>query len=375
MNLICQHHDHTDCTIPAITNAVTIRILIRKSDPCVYTQCMSKPTEVSYFESASIPAVAFFTVRSMSYSQQLHGEPTTPPWPEPRVPTATALVQSEAGYANAATSTHQPIPAPPSSTPNPMWDSGQTAEEEDLVQWERSAYDERAELESDDEDDVEWERMEYVRCNRLPLDYLDGWSNDALKRLDDSIRDDLETCRRMNAERRLLDMGKAPPPAAPQSKGPPPGCPASWTPPSKAPPPLPPQREEPPPRCPTTARKTPGKAPPGHYSLLRPVVRYINHAAMPMGREPPPGWASAAISTPGEGHNLICDCRNGDSCIDCCEDWCPLCYLYDDCECDDHEAIAVAMDERQVRRVERHNRAAAARRELQSRGLVPEDEK
>ena len=94
---------------------------------------MSKPTEVSYFESASIPAAAFFTVRNMSYSQQLHGEPTTPPWP-PRVPAALALVQSEAGYANAATSTHQPTPAPATSAPNPMWDSGQTAEEEDLVQ-------------------------------------------------------------------------------------------------------------------------------------------------------------------------------------------------------------------------------------------------
>ena len=199
---------------------------------------MSKPTEVSYFESASIPAAAFFTVRSMSYSQQLHGE---------------------------STSSHQPIPAPATSTPNPMWDSGQKAEEEDLVQWERSACDERAELESD-------VRMGFVRCNRLPPDHLDGWSSDALKNLDDFLRDNTEICRRMNVERRVLDMGKAPPPAAPQRKGPPPGCPASWTPPSKAPPPLPPQREEPPPRC-TTARKTPGKAPPGHYSLLRPVVR------------------------------------------------------------------------------------------------------
>ena len=93
-----------------------------------------------------------------------------------------------------------------------MWDSGQTAEEEDLVQWERSAYDERAELESDDEDDVEWERMEYVRCNRLPPDHLDGWSSDALKNLDDFLRDNTEICRRMNVERRVLDMGKAPPP-------------------------------------------------------------------------------------------------------------------------------------------------------------------
>ena len=93
-----------------------------------------------------------------------------------------------------------------------MWDSGQTAEEEDLVQRERSAYDERAELESDDEDDVEWERMEYVRCNRLPPDHLDGWSSDALKNLDDFLRDNTEICRRMNVERRVLDMGKASPP-------------------------------------------------------------------------------------------------------------------------------------------------------------------
>ena len=30
-------------------------------------------------------------------------------------------------------------------------------------------------------------------------------------------------------------------------------------------------------------------------------------------------------------------------CDECCEDWCPLCYLYDRCECDDHE-VAVAIE-------------------------------
>ena len=283
---------------------------------------MSKPTEVSYFESASIPAAAFFTVRSMSYSQQLHGEPTAPPWPEPRVPTATALVQSEAGYANAATSTHQPIPAPPASTLNPMWNSGHTFEEEDRVHWGLEGLVQRAcgtcpqcvgavtVGKSDDEYDVEWERMEYVRCNRLPVDYLDGWSNDALKRLDDSIRDNLETCRRMNAERRVLHMSKAPPPAAPQIK-------------------------EPPPRCPTTY-STPGKA-------------------------PPPSLCNGC-------------CEDWLECQECVDDDCPLCGRYDRCPCDDDE-VAVAMDERQMRRVERQNRAAAARRKLQSRGLVPKDKK
>ena len=133
--------------------------------------------------------------------------------------------------------------------------------------------------------------MEYGRRNRLPLDYLDGWSNDSLERLDDSIRG--------NFERRVLHMSKAPPPAAPQ-------------------------RKEPPPRCPTTASWTPGKA-------------------------PPPS---------------LCDCRNGMSCRECCEDDCPVCGRYDRCRCDDHE-VAVAMDERHMRRVERQNRAAAAQRKTQ----------
>ena len=100
-----------------------------------------------------------------------------------------------------------------------MRDSGQTAEEEYLMQRERSAYDERAELESDDEYDVEWERMEYVRCNRLPPDHLDGWSSDALKNLDDFLRDNTEICRRMNVERRVCGV------ASPRHRrGVPPGC-------------------------------------------------------------------------------------------------------------------------------------------------------
>jgi len=47
--------------------------------------------------------------------------------------------------------------------------------------------------------DVEWERMEYVRCSRLPFDYLDGWSSDQLKNLDEHIRDNAEKCARMKA--------------------------------------------------------------------------------------------------------------------------------------------------------------------------------
>jgi len=33
VTLICQHHVYTGCTSPAITNAVTIRILIKKVVP------------------------------------------------------------------------------------------------------------------------------------------------------------------------------------------------------------------------------------------------------------------------------------------------------------------------------------------------------
>ena len=209
-------------------------------------------------------SLAFFTVRNMSYSsgehdgQQSHGE-QTPPRREPRAPAATALSPSEAGYANAATSTHRPTPAPPTSTPNPMWDSGQTAEEEDGEDAIAMTEDQPAES-VQSEDDVEWERMEYVRCNRLPPDHLDGWSSDALKNLDDFLRDNNETCRRMNAERRVLDMSKA---------------------------------------------------------------------SMPQ-------------------RNSSCDCRNGMTCEECCEDWCPLCGRYDRCPCDVEE-VAVAMEQRSIR--------------------------
>ena len=50
-----------------------------------------------------------------------------------------------------------------------------------------------------EDDDDEWERMEYVRCNRLPFDYLDGWSSDQLKNLDEHIRDNAGKCARMKA--------------------------------------------------------------------------------------------------------------------------------------------------------------------------------
>ena len=172
-----------------------------------------------------------FTVRIMSYSQQSHGEPTTPPWP-PRVPAALALVQSEAGYANAATSTHQPIPAPPASTLNPMWNSGHTFEEEDRVHWGLEGPQCVGAVtvgKPDDEYDVEWERMEWVRRSRLPLDYLTWVNDDMLELLDDTLRE--------NFERRVRHMSKAPPPAAPQIKQPPPRCPTTYSTPGKAPPP------------------------------------------------------------------------------------------------------------------------------------------
>ena len=101
---------------------------------------------------------------------------------------------------------------------------GQTAEEEDGEDAIALTECQSAES-SQSEDDVEWARMEYVRCNRLPLDHLDGWSSDELKTLDDELRDAAERNRRMAAERRVLDMGKAPPLAAPPNKAPPPPFP------------------------------------------------------------------------------------------------------------------------------------------------------
>ena len=151
-----------------------------------------------------------------------------------------------------------------------MWDSGQTFEEEDLVQWERGGPEdgEDAIAMTEDqpaesvysEDDAEWLRMEYVRCRHLPFDYLDGLSSDALRNLDEELRDNAEKCWRMKAERRVLDMSKA---------------------------------------------------------------------SMPQ-------------------RNLSCDCRNGMTCEECCEDWCPLCGRHDRCPCDVEE-VAVAMEQRSIR--------------------------
>ena len=66
---------------------------------------------------------------------------------------------------------------------------GQTADEEDGEDAVAMTDDHEPTESVQTEDDVEWERMEYVRCNRLPFDHLDGWSSDALKNLDDFLRD------------------------------------------------------------------------------------------------------------------------------------------------------------------------------------------
>ena len=83
---------------------------------------------------------------------------------------------------------------------------GQTAEEEDGEDAvAMTCADDHESTESvQTEDDVEWERMEYVRCNRLPLDYLDGWTCDQLKELDDDLREADERNQRWQAERRAL---------------------------------------------------------------------------------------------------------------------------------------------------------------------------
>ena len=81
---------------------------------------------------------------------------------------------------------------------------GQTAEEEDGEDAVAMTDDHESTESVQTEDDVEWERMEYVRCNRLPLDYLDGWTCDQLKGLDDDLREADERNQRWQAERRAL---------------------------------------------------------------------------------------------------------------------------------------------------------------------------
>jgi uncharacterized protein RhaS with RHS repeats len=69
---------------------------------------------------------------------------------------------------------------------------GQTAEEEDGEDAVAMTDDHESTESVQTEDDVEWERMEYVRCNRLPFDHLDGLTYDQLKELDDWIRESAE---------------------------------------------------------------------------------------------------------------------------------------------------------------------------------------
>jgi hypothetical protein len=58
VTLICQHHVYTGCTSPSITNDVTIRILIRKSDIRVH--------RLLVFRVGFGRSLALFTSRSMA---------------------------------------------------------------------------------------------------------------------------------------------------------------------------------------------------------------------------------------------------------------------------------------------------------------------
>ena len=86
VTLICQHHDYTDCTSPAITNVVTSRIPIGKSDSCVYAVCMSKPSLVFYFEVLSSHCSPFAVCRTgnMSVSNRMNKHPREHRLQQPR---------------------------------------------------------------------------------------------------------------------------------------------------------------------------------------------------------------------------------------------------------------------------------------------------
>ena len=59
---------------------------------------------------------------------------------------------------------------------------------------------------SDDSDSsaysVEWERMGYIRCHRLPTDYLDDWTSETLQRFDDALREQKKEARLYRRRRR-----------------------------------------------------------------------------------------------------------------------------------------------------------------------------
>ena len=78
VTVICQHPVYTGCASPATTNAVTNRILLRKSDSCVYTRTSQIPHK---FICSSRFTPRILHCHSMSYSS----------WDQPRVPAAPAL--------------------------------------------------------------------------------------------------------------------------------------------------------------------------------------------------------------------------------------------------------------------------------------------
>ena len=246
MTVISQHHNYTGCTSPATTNAVTNRILLRKSDSCVYTRTSQIPHK---FICSSRFTPDILLCHTMSYSS----------WDQPRVPAAPAL--------------------PP------------TAEEED--EEDAAAM---TGAQSDDSDSsaykVEWERMEYIRTHRLPLDYLDDCTNEQLQGWDDELRQSRKAARRYSREiRELRERRREPPPEPPvMVKEPPPEPPVMFTAPVKEPPPQAPNKA-PPPEAPAMLNEPPPEAP-AMYKEPPPEVLAKLKAAPPvvpaMYKAPPP---------------------------------------------------------------------------------------
>jgi hypothetical protein len=178
---ICQHHKYAYCPSNAITNVVTNRILLRKSDSCVYTRTSQIPHK---FICSSRFTPRILHCHNMSYSS----------WGQPQEPAATAL--------------------PP------------TAEEDD--EEDAAAM---TGAQSDDSDSsaysVGWERMEYLRTHRPPVGYLDD-DDELRESLDDELRERKNELRELRERRReLRERRREPPPEPPvMFKEPPPEAPA-----------------------------------------------------------------------------------------------------------------------------------------------------
>ena len=173
------------------------------------------------------------------------------------------------------------------------------------------------EAQSDDSDSStfspRWERMEYIRCMRLPCEYLDDWTSEELQGFD-ALREDKKASRLYR--RRRESEGKRLRESEPQ-----PEPPVMFAAPFNGPPPQAPNKAAPLPR-------------PAMYKAPPPDAATLQAMSQAMYKAPPPEVARAYSEAA-----LLLSLNE--------EDWCPACGSEETCQCDKDE-VEIAKEERRV---------------------------